>query len=198
MLCHYWPHFATTTLHYPVQQPLPSTLNQAHYPAHLSCPRSTLPFRDVLPFGRSNVPPVKEGSYVTQWSEPRTGPNGTPPEMPRILALPTRLSHFRRPSRIILLVTLFLVLEPLLHFRNNAVPRPTRDLDPPFYTGCLEPPLPPPSLKSKSLSSSAESPRPLSGHSVAHTACTCRQNPTRIATPSASPTSAAEHSHSSS
>lgn len=48
-----------------------------------------------------------------------------------------------RPSRRFLLITASLMLpllvEALLHWRAFAVPRPARDLDPPFATGCVDP-----------------------------------------------------------
>lgn len=48
-----------------------------------------------------------------------------------------------RPSRRLLFIFLSLLiplyLEAFLHWRTFDIPRPSRDLDPPFYTGCQEP-----------------------------------------------------------
>lgn len=59
---------------------------------------------------------------------------------------PTRLAMFHslpRPSRRFVLISLSLLLPLLIevfwHWRTFDIPKPQRDLDPPFYTGCQEP-----------------------------------------------------------
>lgn len=57
----------------------------------------------------------------------------------RLIMLPSLPRPSRRGLFIALSILLPLLIEAFLHWRTFDIPRPAHDLDPPFYTGCLEP-----------------------------------------------------------